>query len=44
MKKIITGLSTNYPDYISSSFTLGLDNINLHDDKTSKDVLNLLKK
>lgn len=44
MKKIITGLSTNYPDYISSSFTLGLDNINLHEDKTSKDVLNLIKK
>lgn len=44
MKKIITGLSANYPDFISASFTLGLDNINLHEDKTSKDVLNLIKK
>lgn len=44
MKKIITGLSANYPDFISASFTLGLDNINLHEDKSSKDVLNLIKK
>ncbi len=44
MKKIVTGLSATYPDFISSSFTLGLDNINLHEDKTSKDVLNLMKK
>lgn len=43
LKKIIVGLSTNYPDYISSSFTLDLDNINLHEDKSSKDVLSLIK-
>lgn len=43
MKKIIVGLSTNYPDYITSSFTLDLDNINLNEDKTSKDVLELIR-
>lgn len=43
MKKILMGLSTNYPDFISSSFTLDLDNINLHEDKTAQDVLSLIK-
>ena len=41
MKKIIAGLSINYPEYISSSFTLDLDNINLRPGKSSKDVLGL---
>lgn len=42
MERILNGLSANYPDYISVSFTLGLDNINLKE-KTSFDVLNLFK-
>lgn len=41
MEKILNGLSINYPDYINVTFTLDLDNINLHHDKTSKDVLKL---
>lgn len=43
LEKIIKGLSVNYPDYISSSFNLDLDNINLNSEKTSKDVLELFK-
>lgn len=42
MEKILQGLAINYPEFISVSFTLDLDNINLRDDKTSKDVLELL--
>ncbi len=42
MKKILTGLSVNYPEFISVSFTLDLDNINLRSDKTSADVLDLI--
>jgi phosphoadenosine phosphosulfate reductase len=42
MKKILTGLSVNYPEFISVSFTLDLDNINLRSDKTSADVLDLV--
>lgn len=41
MEKILQGLSINYPDFISVSFTHDLDNINLKNDKTSKDVLEL---
>jgi len=41
MKKILSGLSINYPDYISTTFSLDLDNINLKEGKTSKDVLEL---
>ena len=41
--RILNGLSINYPEYISVSFTLDLDNITLRDDKTSTDVLALLK-
>lgn len=41
MEKILQGLSINYPDFITVSFTLDLDNINLKNDKTSKDVLGL---
>jgi len=39
MVPILNGLTVNYPDFISASFTLGLDNINLRDDKSSQDVL-----
>lgn len=38
---ILKGLATNYPDYISVAFTLDLDNINLRQEKTSADVLDL---
>lgn len=41
MEKILQGLSINYPEFISASFTLDLDNINLRSDKTSEDVLEL---
>lgn len=41
MEKILQGLAINYPDFISVSFTLDLDNINLKSDKTSEDVLAL---
>ena len=34
-------LEAKYPEFISSSFTLDLDNISLRDDKFSTDVLNL---
>lgn len=41
MEKILNGLSVNYPEFITVSFTLDLDNITLRNDKTSKDVLEL---
>lgn len=41
MEKLLQGLAINYPEFISVSFTLGLDNINLKNDKTSNDVLGL---
>ena len=41
MEEIIKGLSVNYPEFISSSFSLGLDTITLNRDKTSADVLEL---
>ena len=41
MEKIVSGLAINYPEFISASFTLDLDNINLKSDKTSDDVLKL---
>ncbi len=41
MEILIKGLSVNYPDFISSSFNLGLDTINLNREKTSVDVLEL---
>lgn len=41
MEKILQGLSINYPEFISASFTLDLDNINLRRDKTSEDILEL---
>ena len=42
MIKILNGLSINYPEFINASFTLDLDNITLINDKTSKDVLELI--
>ncbi len=41
MRKILNGLTVNYPEFINASFTLGLDNITLRSNKTSKDVLQL---
>lgn len=41
MKKILKGLSINHSDFISVTFTLDLDNINLREDKTAHDVLDL---
>ena len=41
MEKVLQGLAINYPDYISVSFTLDLDNINLKSEVTSEDVLKL---
>jgi len=41
MVPILNGLSANYSDFISVSFTLGSDVINLNLDKTSEDVLKL---
>jgi 3'-phosphoadenosine 5'-phosphosulfate sulfotransferase (PAPS reductase)/FAD synthetase/ferredoxin len=42
MKKLLTGLSINYPDYITTQFTLDLDTITLNSQKKSSDVLELL--
>lgn len=44
MLTILTGLHANYHDFISTTFTYDLDNINLKEDKTSQDVLNLFLK
>lgn len=41
LKRILIGLSSNYPDFIGVSFTHDLDNINLRDDKKALDVLAL---
>lgn len=41
MKQILNGLSVNHSDFISASFTLDLDNINLNQEKTHNDVLAL---
>ena len=41
MKRILNGLSSNYPDFISASFTLDLDNITLRSEKTADEVLQL---
>ena len=39
MKQILKGLSVNYPEFISVSFTLDLESITLKESKSSKDVL-----
>lgn len=41
MERVLKGLTINYPDFISVSFTYDLDSINLKSDKTSEDVLEL---
>lgn len=41
MIPILNGLTANYPDFISASFTLDLENITLRSDKTAQDVLEL---
>ena len=41
MVRILNGLSINYADFISASFTLDMDNITLREDKTARDVLDL---
>ncbi len=42
MVRILNGLSINYLEFLSASFTLNLDNITLRDGKTADDVLRLL--
>ncbi len=41
MTRILNGLAINYPEFISASFTLDLNNITLRSEKTSADVLQL---
>lgn len=41
MVPLLNGLSVNYSEFISASFSLGLDTINLRSEKTSQDVLTL---
>lgn len=41
MVRILNGLSVNYSEFISASFTLDLDTVNLVQGKTSMDVLQL---
>lgn len=41
MEKLLNGLTINYPEFIHVSFTLGLDNITLREEKSSIDVLSL---
>ena len=41
MEKLLNGLSINYPDFITTRFTLDLDTITLDPDKKSGDILKL---
>ena len=41
MQQFLNGLSTNYPDFISATFTHDLEKISLTSEKTSQDVLKL---
>lgn len=41
MVRILNGLSVNYPEFISASFTLDLDTVSLAQGRTSMDVLRL---
>lgn len=41
MEKLLNGMSVNYPEFISVSFTHDLDNITLRSEKTSQEVLSL---
>lgn len=42
MTKLLNGLTVNYPDLITASFSLDLDSITLNADRTASDVLALL--
>ena len=41
MKKILNGLSVNYPEFIKTSFVLDLESITLNEQKNAEDVLAL---
>jgi len=41
MEQLLNGLAIKYPEFISASFTLDLDNINLRSDKKAVDILEL---
>lgn len=41
MTRLLNGLAANYPDFISVSFTIDLNNIYLNSEKASEDVLEL---
>ena len=41
MIPILNGLTANYPDFITGTFSLDLENIMLRSDKTAQDVLEL---
>ena len=43
MVRILNGLTSSYPDFISASFTLDLYNITLRENKKPEDVLELFK-
>ena len=42
MIRIINGLTINYPEFISASFSYDLDTITLRKEKKAEDVLDLL--
>ena len=44
LQNIVTGLASQYPNFINVSFAMGLDNIDLHDDKTAEDILVLYQR
>ena len=44
MQQFLNGLSANYPDFISATFTHDLEKISLVPEKTSQDVLNLFNR
>lgn len=41
MVPILNGLAVNYPEFISASFTLGLETITLNSEKNAQDILTL---
>ena len=41
MEPLLNGLNVNYPDFITANFNLGLDTIDLNQDRTAEDVLDL---
>lgn len=44
MQQFLNGLSANYPDFISATFTHDLEKISLFAEKTSQDVLKLFER